>query len=48
VVTQTFLPPSMPTLIGLSFDTMGINNVWRPFEYEFPDLIVEDADAKKV
>ena len=48
VEKQNDLPPSMPTLIGLSFDTMGINNVWRPFEYEFPDLIEEDADAKKV
>jgi KaiC/GvpD/RAD55 family RecA-like ATPase len=46
VEKQNDLPPTMPTLVGLSFDSMGINNVWRPYEYEFPDLIEEDESTK--
>ena len=46
VEKQNDLPPTMPTLVGLSFDSMGINNVWRPYEYEFPDLIEEEESTK--
>ena len=35
------LPPSEPTVVGLSFDSMGVNQIRKAVVNEFPDLMEE-------
>ena len=35
------LPPSNPTVVGLSFDPMGVNQIRKAVREEFPDLMEE-------